>query len=167
MIYQWKDGSRYAIDPQKAGELLAKLADNNGGEVHAGEVVDAARRKSSVIHDAFEWDNEVAAEEFRKVTARELLRSITTVEIQSSGEEQKVRAFFAVTTETGSKAYVPTLRVLSMAEMRAELLESVLTQLETLRDKYSHLGELGEVWDVIAEQKAQRDDKSEVPAETV
>lgn len=144
MIYQWRDGSRFKSAPQGTGEFLEKVAKKHEGVLTAGVVVDAARSNKSIIHGEFEWDNEVAAEDYRKEQARLLLRSLVTV--QTVGKtEQAVRTYFVV-HEGESRAYVPTLRILSDTEMRGELLSEALSALKSLQRKYAMLTELTPVW---------------------
>jgi len=46
------------------------------GRLSPNDVVDDARSPDSPLHDYFEWDDTAAAEKYRKVQARQLIRSV-------------------------------------------------------------------------------------------
>ncbi len=77
MEYGWKDGSRIKLDPQIAGEYLDSLSISGPGD--AREIVDAGRPTSSPIHSYFEWDNEIAGEEYRVIQGRKLGASLVEI----------------------------------------------------------------------------------------
>src|SRR5215475_4546630 len=66
-------------NPQKIGEALAKIAEQDGGLTPAA-TVNAARPERHVLHKHFEWDNDIAAELFREDQARGLIRCIRIVD---------------------------------------------------------------------------------------
>jgi len=49
------------------------------GQVKPSTLVEEARPKSSPVHDAFEWDNKKASEEYRLLQARQWIRRVTIV----------------------------------------------------------------------------------------
>jgi len=55
---------------------LNRMAKRNGGKITPKMIVEAARDESSLLHDYFEWDDTVAAEKYREMQARTLLRSV-------------------------------------------------------------------------------------------
>lgn len=55
------------------------------------EIVDAAKHRESPIHDAFEWDDSVAATEYRKEQARELLRAVAFFRLNMQARTFKIR----------------------------------------------------------------------------
>lgn len=61
-----------------------------GGRLRPRDVVEDARNPLSPLHDQFEWDDGVAAERFRLVQARRLIRSVEY-------------------TPVGSKQFVPSV----------------------------------------------------------
>lgn len=60
-------------------EALAAIARKNGGLLTPNSVVLEARKKDSVLHDLFEWDEKKAAHAWRIDQARELIRSVKVV----------------------------------------------------------------------------------------
>jgi hypothetical protein len=98
--YRFKGGSRIeGITPQVAGEELNKLLDEEG-MLQAADVVEAARPLDAPLHPAFEWDDSIAAEQFRKGQARQLIRAIC---IAPHKGEKPQRIFVNVSTPGGRK----------------------------------------------------------------
>ena len=60
-------------------ERMQAIADANGGKLTPSAVVDDARNPSSPLHGQFEWDDSKAAEAYRVVQARTLIRSVECV----------------------------------------------------------------------------------------
>ena len=116
--YQWRDSYRkfYPIDPEQAGQALAEI-ESQDGQLTAQSVVDAARPKRAPLHDAFEWDNTVAADEWRREQARSIIKSIQIVVVEEEGEEQpEVRPiYFNVQMDTGTAGYYKSREVLSQS----------------------------------------------------
>ena len=143
MVYQWKNGTRFNADAQKVGEEVKAI----GPEVTPVEVVKAARKAKSAMHDCFEWDDTAAAEEYRLEQARLVLRSI--VVISEGGGEQipsEVRAYESVSLsdEDGMsrRVYVPTETALADDDMRAQVfrrLQDTISEARATIKKYSAL----------------------------
>lgn len=130
-------------------EALEDIAARNGGKVTPMQVVDEARNPESVLHDSFEWDDSVAAEQFRLIQAQKLIREFT-VTIVSNGEEIEVPAFIGVSSDRcGRSANNPYRRAEDVAKA-PDLLEiaekDALGQLVALRKRHGHLRSLGDVW---------------------
>jgi hypothetical protein len=58
---------------------VQRLATEHGGVVTPAQVVEAARDPANPLHEEFEWDDSVAAEQWRLAQARTLIRSIRVV----------------------------------------------------------------------------------------
>jgi hypothetical protein len=80
------------IDPAIAATELERLSKKNGG-LTPPDVVGAARPKDAPLHSAFEWDNGLAAEQFRLVQARTLIRAVQVVYEDSDGTERTAPVF--------------------------------------------------------------------------
>lgn len=149
MIYQWKPKSSIPIDPQAAGERLEALRVHNNGILTPRAVVDDARPEGAVLHDAFEWDDSVAAEKFREDQARYVLRSITVVMQVSEPEAPKpMRAFVSVTQED-QRSYTSVSVALSDADLRQQVLAQAMRDLLAWREKYKELEELSVIFAAI------------------
>lgn len=144
MVYKWvTGGARFNVDAQAAGEEVERLSRENGGTITAENVVGSAESESSPLHNAFEWDDGLAAKEYRLVQARCLMRSITVIRQDADEEEEKtIRAFVHTDTE---KAYTSVHRAMSDEELRAEVLKKAWRELQTWRRKYEDLREFSAV----------------------
>lgn len=141
--YRWKLGSRIEGDAQKVGEQLALL--EKRGQLTPKGVVDASRRSDSLLHGYFEWRDDVAAEKYREVQAKEIIRS---VELVVEGSEP-TRAFVSVRIEGGSSRYMNVEAALSSVDTRDAVLATALSELRAFERKYSALAELAEVLEAI------------------
>ena len=73
-----EDAVRFGIDPQEAGEELERIKQRDGTIVPAA-VVDEARPDDAILHPAFEWQDPVAAEQYRLIQARTLIKRVRVI----------------------------------------------------------------------------------------
>ncbi len=142
---------------QEYGERLEILAEQDNDQIEPVVVVDDARNKLSPLHDLFEWDDSVAAHQHRLAHARLLIRSIEVV-IKRDGKKFQTRAFHNVIIKRNDhteRAYAAVERVMSEPELRQQVIEKALKELESWQRRYSEYKELGIVFTVI---KAVRDE---------
>ena len=118
------------------------------GLIKPERVVEAARPKTSPIHDQFEWDNSAAAEKYRLLQASELIRvSVEIIDCGGNRDPVMVRAFTSLTTERGvSGGYRATVQVLSNKQMREQMLADAIAELRAFERRYAILKELAEVF---------------------
>lgn len=151
MTYEWKEGTRFPIPAKVAGETLAKLEKKHKGGVLPPEVVvDHARPEKSPIHPCFEWDDAVAAEKHRIDQARQLVRCIRVVHPGAEDEEPKaVICYASVTVPDVGKGYVSTARILGDEDLKQQMLDDAIRQIEGWRQRFASLSELQSVFDAI------------------
>lgn len=77
--YEWRGGRYRGLDAQTIGEALDHLSRRLGGEVTSEAVLDAARDPESPLHGAFDWRDDEAAEKYRRLEARWLLRRVVVI----------------------------------------------------------------------------------------
>ena len=134
---------------------LDYIAAANDGMVSPRALVDAARDPESAWHDSFVWDQELAAEQYLVMRARELLRFIVRVEPVTQVYE---RVMVSLRNDRTADAGYRDLRsVLNDDDLRAALLSTALRELNSLRRRYAHLKELAGVFaalDGVAEDVA-------------
>jgi hypothetical protein len=117
------------------------------GHLTPEAVVNEARSEDSPLHTFFEWDDDIAAEKYRLVQARTLIR-IVREEIgeEDDGEPKYVRAYVSARhvgrEETG---YLATREVLQSPVSEAILLRSLKREITGLQKKYGHLQEFGAI----------------------
>jgi len=150
--YVWRQGARFKVNPQDAGEALRKLREKNDGFVSARQVVEAARSEKHPLHDDFDWDDGRAAELYRETTARSIIRSLR-VEVRIIGEEkpsEPQRVHVAVRTEKKNaddklRRYADIKDIVSDEEYRNQMLFDAFRLLSGIMDRYRELDELAGV----------------------
>lgn len=86
MVYQFRLGARVkGVDAQTAGEELERIRERDG-KIETETIVSEARPENAPLHPAFEWNDSVAADEYRLWQARALVRS---VEIAPQGKDEE------------------------------------------------------------------------------
>lgn len=143
MVYEWKTGFFNAVDANTAGAELERIY-NSSGTLEPEQVVDASRPKKAPLHDCFEWDDAVAAEEYRKTQAGCLIRNIVVK--REEVDNEPVRAFVSV-----QDTYRPLEIVLESKDMTEELLQKALRELRTFENKYRDIRALAPVFVAIDE----------------
>lgn len=172
MIYQFREGSRFPVRPEVAGEALEAIGALNGGEVVPAAVVEAAEPDDSPIHRCFEWRNDRAAQLYREDQARALIRCLVRVEhVPGEPEPRPVIAYVHVTNSEGDPCYMSSARVVSDEQLRAQAIADAMALLNGVRRRYDHLSELQGVFEAIdraaqqeAEQRARPKGRGRRPA---
>ena len=151
MLYEWKAGARInGMDPQRVGERLERIRQKHG-VLTPTAIVEDARRKTSPLHNGFEWDDKRAAAIYREDRARAIMRCMV-VTIQGSGQEStQVRAFVHVGNPL---EYEDIQTVMRTQNKRDALLALALNRLEALRAEFGTLEELAAVWGALDEVAA-------------
>ena len=148
-VYKWKSRAQVPVGAQAAGERLEQLAEGKGGALLPAAVVKDALPKRSLLHPCFEWDDSVAAEAHRKSQANYLLRNILTIEtIPDTEEEREIRAFVIV-EEDDSQHYTSIGRAISNDELRDQILERALGELNSWQKRYDDLVEFVQIFAAI------------------
>ena len=151
--YEWKI-MQYKVDPQAAGELLEDISKRDGG-IKPKAVVDESRPKDALLHECFEWRDNIAGELYREVQAKSIIRNIVIVPTPEV-EHKKVRAFVHINQPEEKKShYLPIDTVMVDGTMRQQMLETALKELAAFRKKYQDLNELSNVLRAIEEMTAE------------
>jgi len=129
MVYKQK--IRMPVDAETTARELHRIAASNGGVLDPQDVVEASRDEGAVLHSLFEWDDTIAAEKYRVVQAKFIIRNITVEEVG----EPEIRAFSSV----GNREYVQTRTALSQADMRKVILQNALADIQAFQAKYRSL----------------------------
>lgn len=149
-----------AIDIKTEGIRSALLAlyEARDGMLSARDVIDAARDPGSPLHDEFEWDDDVAAENYRLAQAGMLIRRVKLTIIKAHPKTKKVtvevtRQFQANPPPAAGKererGFDTVESMLSDPTKRAALLAMVLKEMQSYRRRYAQLSELADVWAAI------------------
>lgn len=151
MIYQWREGARQAAEAQPVGEELERLRIRHNGRLEPEWVVHAAKRLENPLHPLFEWDDSVAAQNWRVDQARAVIRAVEVV-IEEAKEAKPVRAFVSIVREN-DRSYTSIADAMSDPELRGQVLRNALKELEAWRHRYAELVELATVFAAIDEAR--------------
>ena len=118
--------SRWEIELEKMAEKIGHLTPE--------AVVEKARNPNTALHAMFEWDDGEAAEQYRLLQARGLIRRVVVhVTRPTETETVTVRAF--VNVERGSTEYVPIRVVQSDEAATAAVIHHLLADLRSVQQR--------------------------------
>ena len=139
MVFQWKEGSRHKVPANVAAKVMNKLADEN--QLNAETLVDVSRPEEAPMHPEFEWNDAIAAEEWRKEQARSCMRSLVVItESEDDIDVQPTRVFVQI--EQSSSNYEPMNIVLLHEDKIEALRKQALVELMSFRNKYKQIIDL-------------------------
>lgn len=108
------------------------------------KVIEAARPESSPLHSYFCWDDTKAAHQFRLSQARDLLASIDVV---YEGSADPVPLFVSLASDRkAGGGYREINDVMSSDELRDEMLQTALKDIEAIQFRYKRLKEFSRVF---------------------
>ena len=151
--YEFKLSGLVKAPAQKVGELFEKLQNSPDG-LSPSSVLNASRKKGSLLHDDFEWNDGIAAEKYRLQQARFIIQNLVIVTETTDKDQRTVckdRAYVSATARTG--AYVSLNNALTNDEWRSHLLKCAKDEMEVFCAKYSRLSELASVVEAMKATK--------------
>lgn len=143
MTYKWKTEALYPVSADVAGRELERIYTENG-ELQPEQIVDASRPTDAPLHPCFEWNDTIAAEQWRKQQARVMTCNITVQVDATDSKPHETRAFVNV-----QSSYRPIRVVLNNETQRQELLQTAMREMISFRNKYNTLSQLQPVFDSI------------------
>lgn len=148
-VYRWKEGARLRINAKVAGQELERIRTLHNGRLTPDDVLKEAKDRTSPLHDAFEWDNTKAAQQYRLQQAAYLVRSIEVVVTQPKNKKpSNVRAFVSVKRDN-DRSYTSVAHAMSDAELREQVVAQAWNELQAWRRRYENLAEFAKVFGVI------------------
>ena len=133
--YEWAPGSRIKVPACVAGEVCEVLRVTVG--LTPENLVAASEPEDAPLHDAFEWDNEKAAEQYRLQQGRHIIASIVVRPIPS---DPNVVTRLYVHTEPHTYEHIDV--VLKDSNSREILLRQAKADWKIFERKYRVLNEL-------------------------
>lgn len=105
-------------------DYLLELAEQNDGILSTEVVLEDARQDTSPLHRHFQWDDTIAAENYRRWQARSLIAKCRiTIEPRT---ESTIRAFVSLPSDRGLEGgYRVMTTVLSEDDQREELVSDM------------------------------------------
>jgi hypothetical protein len=110
---------------------LEKIAKLNGGRVTPDAVLADAQNAKSPLHDQFEWDDTVAARQYRLQQARELIRSVK-VEITTNTKTVSTVRYVRDPSAGEEQGYVEVAKLRDDRSLAAEALAAEVRQANAL-----------------------------------
>ena len=141
MVYKFNPSYHAKVDAQVAGEVCEKLSSEN--MLTAQALVDISEPKEAPLHNAFEWNNKIAGNEWRKYQARNLIHSLEIVQ----EEREPTKAYFNL--ERTEAQYTNINVILQNEDSYQKMMENALRELQAFKRKYQKLSELQPLFDVI------------------
>lgn len=138
-------------DP-KVVERIRKL-ESEHGEVTAEVVLRDARKKSSPLHPYFEWDDRLAAHEWRKEQARRLIREVRLVIHESETTVRRIGYVRDPDKEYHDPGYVSTV-VLRNDKQRAR--EALVAELDRAEAALARAYDVADALDLTGEIESLR-----------
>ena len=140
--YSWEVGGNFAsfaknMDANKVGKELEKL----GEDITASGVVAIARKKSSEMHDFFEWDDSKAGPKYREIQARQLINMLKVTYTKGDKETPPVKAYVNVKRCSGYSQIDKAVNDVNRYQM---LLNRAYEDLRIVRNRYTELEEIQE-----------------------
>lgn len=165
IVAEWREGTynRYKkLDAQTIYDEIRSIGSSNGTpfeSVSNQEFVDYARNNpNSESYKAFEWDDTIAAETFRRAQAKDIKNALITYELKnpqvilSDDNEKNVPIPLFLNPEkpgTGKGMHSPTEIIMQDMDSRNAILHKAVDELRSFQNRYHYLDGLKQVFDAI------------------
>lgn len=134
---------------------LNRIASKSGGILKPEIVVEEASREDSPLHSRFTWDDSEAAHQYRLEQARRLIRVTVQFIPNVSNEPERIWVSLKQDQNNEGGGYRTLVSVLSDVELRKQLLNEAMEDMDRFEEKYSHLTELSEVFKAMKRIRGQ------------
>jgi hypothetical protein len=132
---------KFSADANKCYSEVKSLS-----EITPENIVAFARDENTELHKCFQWDDEIAAESWRKQQARMVVASLTvTVETKEYGAQ----SYRLIEHDNTDKAYKPVVFTVRNEDEYARLLSQAKAELASFKKRYKAIRELSEVIEEI------------------
>jgi hypothetical protein len=142
MVYQWKSGAQVPVPADIAAREIERVRLKHGGFYKPEHLVDASRPVKAPLHNAFEWDDRIAAERYRIQQAGYLTRCIVRID-PDEPELPPVRAYVSILHEDADEKRTPFYtsidNAMSRDDLRHQLLANALADIAIFERKYESL----------------------------
>lgn len=132
------------LAPEVAVKELERIRKKHG-TLKPEIVIEESAPVDSVLHKCFQWDDTIAAYQWRKEQARKLITNITVL-VVNQDVTYKVRAMVNVTKdESVGRSYIPITEAIHDDSAYKDLLNQAKDEMESFVIKYSQISELNPV----------------------
>jgi hypothetical protein len=133
-------------------EELEYIRIQNGGLLDPVKVVAYARNSETALHHKFEWDDSVAAEQYRIWQARKIISLELTIVQGIKSESVSIRTYSSLSDDRRgeeARGYRLSMDILSDEDLTQRLLEEARQEMRLFRRKYEKLKELSKVFEAM------------------
>ena len=152
----------FGVSKKDAGIIYKEMCKihKKHGRLDRELVLAAARPKGSKLHKFFEWDDTIAANNWRLRQAGKLIGSCKIVVINRKTKvERAVRCWVSIAEDSGAqgggttRSFEPIDEVMNDPQTREQYLSGFIVRMEQLQAEYSFLKEAGAVFKELAKLK--------------
>ena len=144
MAVEWKVKGIFKADAETVYSEITALGDSFSPEM----IVAAARDENTELHKCFTWDDNIAAENWRKHQARVLIAQLV---IRTETKDNETVAVRVVASTNVRNEYTPTAMLVRSEQGYEDLLARAIKELRAFRQKYKMITELREIFEAIDE----------------
>ena len=145
-IIKWSINGIFKADASKCYEEIREIGD----EVKPEQVLDKAKDTSSELHKCFDWNDTSAAEKYRLIQARDVIRHLIVVKRDDEDEREPVQFRVMLKNErTQESGYKQTIVMVKDEDEYKKLLNQAYAELHSFKQKYSCLSELADILALI------------------
>lgn len=137
-------------DAEKIGKYLHKKFGDSG--VTPEQFVDAARPKSSPLHDYIEWVADEGLRQWQLQQARMCLNSIEVVIVEDDTEYERTR-LYEVVVRDGERSYTPILVIKGDPDLSDQVRARFARDIAALEDRMERFDGLGKVVAVMRQAR--------------
>lgn len=140
MSVSW-NGFRFSADAEKCYREIQSLE-----SITPANIVDYARNEGTELHKCFQWDDSIAAENWRKQQARIIVSSLVVTVEKTTAGSQKYRL---IQHDDSTKEYKPVVFTVRNMDEYGRLLAQAKRELRSFKERYKSITELSEVIEQI------------------
>lgn len=148
MVYAIKPSSHIKAAAEVVVRECNRLEQEN--RLTAKDLVNESRPEDAPLHGEFEWRDSVAAENWRECQARNIIRSVITV----NEKQEPQRLFFNIEVKEAQYHSIET--IMKAEDKYAALLKTAFRELLAFKRKYEQLAELRQVFDAVDQLTIER-----------
>jgi hypothetical protein len=135
---------------------MEAFIERHGGRISPKILVEEASDPSCPLHDRFEWDDDVAARQFRLAQAGQIIRQWKGVLLRVDTEAKQIRVEPVRRVQSpedsrgkGRASYETVEEIMADPGKRDSMIRTVLRELNAYRKRYADILALSEVWAAI------------------
>ena len=147
IVAKWKDGVGFfrQADAQKVASEIMEICEDIGSAPKS-EILNKARDEDTELHKCFEWDDGIAAEQYRLFQAGHIVRTLVIKQERDPEDEAErkpeIRFFYKAESSEG---YKPTTKIVRDKDSYDATLARAFSELQAFKAKYYMITELESV----------------------